>query len=361
MRVALVDLKAQYFSIRDEIDEVVARVHSKGLYVMGPEVEAFEEEWARYCGSVYGVAVSSGTDALYLTLKYFREVEGGTIANVPAFTFIATAEAAVRAGMSLRLVDVDSEGCMLPGPPPSVRSIDIPVNMYGRLAPIVTDRLVTDRLVVEDAAQSHGLQARGDASCYSFYPTKNLGAHGQAGAVVTSSLLLRDYIRSMRNHGESNKRFVHDRLSGNYRMDELQAAILRVKLKYLDRWNARRRQIAQLYVRLLSDDAIAQVVQMPSLLGEHVFHMFVVRVAERGSLTTFLEFKGIQTAVRYPVPLHLQPCLAGHVFYTQDAFPGAKKLAERNVSLPIYPEMSDDQVEYVATQVREWVLFGSGA
>ncbi len=355
IKVPLVDLLAQYLSIKEEVDSAVARVQERGLYVMGQEVEAFEEEWARYCGAKFCVAVSSGTDALYLSLKAREIFPWKPRAWIPTRTFIATAEAAVRAGYQLLVCDQWPR----PREVGLYRSNDvlIPVHLYGRRVEYPDGRSVEfpggfiD--ILHDAAQAHGAITLGEhemGACYSFYPTKNLGAHGQAGAVVTNDPALAAKLRMMRSHGEGAVRFKHEVLSGNYRMDELQAAILRAKLPHLNAWNQRRRAIAQTYLSLLG--GISELT-LPPFGPSDVFHIFAVETPYRDSLAIFLKEQGIQTSVRYPYCIHQQPALQGLLEVVGD-MGAAEAWARTNLSLPMYPELSDDQVEYVAGKVHEW-------
>lgn len=351
MKVPLLDLKAQYLSIKDEIDAAVARVHEKGNYVMGEEVEAFEEEWARFCGAKYCVGVSSGTDAIYLAALAVSLVDGvpKQVLTTP-FTFFATAQAIIQAGLQPQFVDVGEDGNIdlpegaLPG------DLVVPVHLYGSPAWVKA----RGGAIIEDAAQAHGVpfntQAR--AACFSFYPSKNLGAMGQAGAVVTSDPEIADLVRLFRTYGEK-ERFVHYFPSGNHRLDEVQAVVLRAKLPHLKGWTENRRTVARLYRFRLS--GLPHIV-LPDGNPYHVYHIFAIRVTDprgRDSLARFLAENSIQTAVRYPLPLHLQPALA-YLGYKAGDFPNAEMWARENLSLPIWPEMPLDAVEYVCEEVKEW-------
>jgi len=341
MNIPLVDLKAQYQSIKPEVDLAISRVLSKGNYVMGEEVEAFEEGWAEYCKAKYCVGVSSGTDALYLTLKAIG-VSGEKVITTP-FTFFATSQAIIASGNFPMFIDVDETGNL---PPVDFKDwAAIPVHLYGRPGVWRGSR------IIEDSAQAHGLPLSGLAACFSFYPTKNLGAMGQAGAVVTNDFILTQEIRRLRTYGEMG-RFIHYRLTGNHRMDELQAAILRVKLPYLRSWNERRRIIAWMYYRRLEETS--GVIGLPEDSLGYVCHIFAIRTRDRGSLASYLKGEGIQTSVRYPVPMHLQPALK-YLGYKKGDFPQAEAWAKENLSLPIYPELKEDQIEYVCDKIKEWV------
>lgn len=359
INIPLLDLKAQYLSIREEIDQAIARVHEKGNYVMGDEVKAFEEEWAKFCGAKYAVGVSSGTDALYLALLALREImeswkvgENSPDVLIPAFTFPGVLEPVFRANFFPRLADVDEETACLPWQDFGDK-VAMPTALYGQAG------VWKGKLVIEDLAQAHGcLFSRNTRmACHSFYPSKNLGAYGQAGAVVTNDLYLADLIQELRTYGE-RERFIYHTLSGNYRMDELQAAVLRAKLPHLRDWNEGRWRVARAYnFRLagLPGIVIPGVVKQP-VAQPSVYHIYAVRVTDprgRDSLARFLVENGIQTAVRYPMPLHLQPALA-HLGYKKGDFPNAEAWARTNLSLPIWPEMSLEMVEEVAQKVKEW-------
>ena len=347
MLVSLIDLAAQYQSLKPEIDEAVARVLSKGQYVNGEEVEKFESEWAEYCKAKYAVAVSSGTDALYLAARVYATWQTNTW-TTPR-TFIGTVEPLIR---NQKYHQYNPVLILSDDSPPAKNKeslVYVPVHLYGYPTPIPKKR---DYKVIEDSAQAHGQPLRGDAACFSYYPTKNLGAVGQGGSVVSNDKDFIDAVRILRSHGETGGRFRHQYLSGNYRMDELQAAILRAKLPHLDAWNKRRREIAKLYCQHLAG---VEGIALPKDHLEHVFHIFAIETPKRDSLAAFLKEHGVQTAVRYPIPLHLQPALA-HLGYKKGDFPDAERWADETLSLPIYPEISDDQVEYVIEQIREWAL-----
>lgn len=362
MKVPLLDLQAQLACVRGEIDEAIVRVIERGNFIMGEEVEAWESEWAAFCGAKYAVGVSSGTDALYLVLKALDAMDRargidnvGWVATTP-FTFFATTQAIVHAGLRPFFVDVEPDGNIdLSKVSTGKFDLALPVHLYGRPAPIPENQ---PRPIIEDAAQAHGLPLRGMAACHSFYPSKNLGAYGQAGAVVTNDEDLAKRVRGLRVYGEG-KRFVHYALTGNHRMDELQAAILRAKLPHLNRWNSARRAVAALYTHLLND--VAGIVVPPDH-PQHVYHIMAIRVTDprgRDALARFLAERGVETAVRYPVPLHLQPALSLWG-YQQGDFPNAERWAREVLTLPIYPEMRGEMVEYVAQGVRRWLRSRTG-
>ena len=342
MNISLADLKSQHLSLEPLIYEAISRVLHSGSYVMGPEVEAFEEEWAEYCGARYCIGVSSGTDALYLALIAYKGENLPKQVITTPLTFFATTQAIIQAGMTPRFIDVDSTGNL-----PDIKSelyLILPVHLYGRPGNWTGDN------VIEDAAQAHGVKLKGKVMCTSFYPTKNLGAYGQAGAVVTNDERLAKSVRVMSTFCV-RERFVDYGLTGYFRMEELQAAILRVKLPYLDMWNNLRREIARKYrERLLS---LKDLIQLPEDHPQHVYHIYAIRCKRRDELAAFLNQHGIQTAVRYPVPMHLQPALR-YLGHHKGDFPQAEAWAKENLSLPMYPEMNQEQVEYVCEKVHEW-------
>jgi len=337
----------------------VERVASEGQFTLGEEVEAFEVEFASYCGAEHAVGVSSGTEALALCLRALGVGTGDEVI-VPANSFIATAEAVVLAGATPRLVDVDP-GSHTVTAEIVERNISsrtrcvIPVHLYGRtvdLDPIMGVARDNGLVVIEDACQAHGavyggrrVGTIGDAGCFSFYPAKNLGAWGDGGAVVTSDEALASRVRLLRSHGEATKH--NHQVSGTTaRLDALQAAILRVKLRHLDRWNARRKHIAEKLTQAL-DGSIVTPPQPCSGSLDHVFHLYVVGCDERSAVRRLLDDQGISTGIHYPVPIHLQKAFA-HLGMTQGSLPVAERLATRVLSLPIFPAMDDAAVDRVA-------------
>ncbi len=344
----------------EELLETVRRVAWSARFTLGPEVEAFELEYADYCGVSHAVGVSSGTDALALTLRAL-EIGPGDEVLVPANSFIATAEAVSLVGAVPRFLDVDRQTGLITaeGTEPAIgrhtRCV-IAVHLYGRTAeldPIVA--LARDRglAVIEDACQAHGASIAGrrvgtlgHAGCFSFYPAKNLGAWGDAGAVVTSDVQLADRVRLMRAHGE-RVRYRHELVGTTARLDALQAAILRVKLRRLDAWNDCRRRAGAALTAALRDAPVIPPVA-PSPGGDHVFHQFVVESQDRGALRAHLAARGISTAVHYPVPTHQTPAYADVV---SARLPVAEGLAGRILSLPIYPAMTDEEIDRVAEAV----------
>lgn len=368
MFVPLTDLRVQYLSIKGEIDAAVARVLAKGSYVMGEEVEAFEAEWAAFCQAKHCIGVSSGTDALrlvFLALKALRIRDPSrTLVTTTPRTFFATAEAPRMAGFEKvafvdsgadllheKILDVEREGST---PTPWRERVHIAVHLYGasELAVQPQPYVRSKALVIEDSSHAHGLPLRGFAACFSHYPTKNLGANGQAGSIVTNDDELARALRQLRVHGEAGgRRFFHEQVGGgNARLDEMQAAILRAKLPHLPAWNKRRQKIARRYTEELSP---CKPVLPPIDVPSHAYHIYAIGITggRRGSLRNFLDEK-VQTAVRYPYPLHRLPPFFGARCLTD--MEGAERWAQEALSLPIYPEMTDDQVTYVIEQVIAW-------
>ncbi|HTW43630.1 MAG TPA: DegT/DnrJ/EryC1/StrS family aminotransferase [Solirubrobacteraceae bacterium] len=350
-------------ALLEELLETVARVAGKAAFTLGPEVEAFEAEYADYCGTAHAIGVSSGTEALALTLRAL-EIGPGDEVLVPANSFIATAEAVSLAGASPRFLDVDERTALIT--PEAVREAVgprtrcvIPVHLYGRtaeLAAIVAVARDHGLSVIEDACQAHGalLGARragaiGDAGCFSFYPAKNLGAWGDGGAVVTSDERLAERVRLLRAHGERT-RYHHELIGTTARLDALQAAILRVKLRRLEDWNAGRRRVGAALADALSDCPV-ELFAPPAQGGDHVFHQFVVCSDERERLREHLAAAGIATAIHYPVPIHRTAAYAP-AGTQAPSLPVAESLAQRIVSLPMHPAMSEAEVAQVAGAVR---------
>lgn len=352
--VGLVDLAAQYRSIKPEIDAAVARVLESGSYVTGKEVEAFEQEFAALCNADYCAGVSSGTDAIYLALRAHDVVypDSPVRTYVPSFTFIATASAVLAAGRKLVLCDVYQGSAMLKlGERDPRGGIALPVGIFGQRTGIRYTHVRT----IADYAQAHGAPlADNICAAYSFYPTKNLGAIGQAGAVVSDDAEIIQIVKQLRNHGERESiRFEHTFLSGNHRMDELQAAILRAKLPRLKSWNTRRREIASLYHRGFSLLETQDLVELPHF-NESEWHIYPMRVDNRLAFAEHLRKRGIQTSVRYPVPLHKQPALWDRFEVAEGGYPNSEAWATTSIDLPIHEMMSDEDVECVIERVKEF-------
>ena len=369
MPIPLTDLTAQYRSIKDEIDAAVGRTLESGSFILGGEVEAFEREIAEYCGTAHGVGVASGTDALHLALLACGIGEGDEVLTTP-FTFIATAESIHKCGATPVFVDIEPDTCNMDLDQMQLRLTSrtrgiVPVHLYGHPLDMtrVMDFATAHGLkVVEDCAQALGAtwQGRkvgsfGDAGCLSFFPSKVLGAYGDGGLVVTNDTAIAEHVRVLRSHG-SRKRYFHDMPGFNSRLDSLQAAVLRVKLRHLDSWLERRRELAKAYATQLRD------VRGISLLTEragaaHVFNYYAIRVVggvqTRDALAAHLKSLGIATAVYYPKSLHLQPVYAA-LGYKAGDFPVSEAAQEEILSLPMYPELTDAQVKEVVDAIRSW-------
>jgi dTDP-4-amino-4,6-dideoxygalactose transaminase len=363
MRIPLVELAGQYRMLRDEILPAMDGVMSEAQFILGEDVTRFEEEFAAYCGAKYCVGVASGLDALQLALRAVGVGPGDEVITA-ANTFIASALAVTHTGATPVLADVREDDFNL-DPEAVERAITprtkaiLPVHLYGQPARMDEIRDVARRhglKVVEDACQAHGARygaaragAMGDAGCFSFYPGKNLGGYGDGGAVVTDDPKVAERLRLDRNYG-SRIKYVHDSAGFNSRLDTLQAAVLRIKLRRLDGWNARRRALAALYRELLADADVLLPAEMRGV--EHVYHLFVIRHPERDRLLADLHARGIGAGVHYPIPIHEQAPYAGIRTVPDDA-PVSTMLARQILSLPLYPEMTEAQVAEVADAVRE--------
>jgi dTDP-4-amino-4,6-dideoxygalactose transaminase len=359
--IPFLDLKAQYETLRSELEAAALDVLRSGAYVLGPCVDAFESDFAAYCGTRHAVAVNSGTSALQVALLAAGVQPGDEVITVP-MTFVATVAAVCYVNAKPVFVDIDEETWTM-DPALLQRAITsrtkaiVPVHLHGRLADMtaIVDIARRNRLVViEDAAQAHGAicddrsaGSFGDIGCFSFYPGKNLGACGEGGAIVTDRDDLANYARRLRDWGQAGK-YNHEIPGFNYRMDAIQGAILGVKLRYLPRWVARRRAIAARYDERLSRAGIA--TPRPASGIEHAYHVYAIRVADRSALQRSLNAAGIATGMHYPRPVHLQPAYQGLGYRIGD-FPVSERLADDILSLPIYPEMTDQQVDRVCNAI----------
>lgn len=363
--IPLVDLKAQYRSMKVEIDAAVGAVFENGLFILGPEVEAFEREFGGYCRTVHAVGVNSGTSALHLALLAAGVGEGDEVITA-AFTFVATVAGIEYTGARAVLVDVA----------PSTLTIDpslieaaitektkaiIPVHLYGQPAdmdPILEIARAHSLVVVEDAAQAHGAEYKhrrtgsiGDLGCFSFYPGKNLGGAGDGGAVTTDDNQYAQTLHLLRDWGAEQK-YLHVVKGFNFRLDEIQAAILRVKLRRLEDWTELRRRHARAYSRLLSGTGVQAPVEASDV--RHVYNLYSVRTRERDRVRSELHAVGIQAGIHYPIPVHLQPAYA-NLDYRRGDFPVSERAADEVLSLPLYPEMTSGAIERVARGVARSV------
>jgi dTDP-4-amino-4,6-dideoxygalactose transaminase len=369
MEVPFLDLARQHRRLRAEMGVALTRALDSGRYILGDELAAFEREFAAYCGARHAVGVGSGTDALHLALRACGVRPGDHVITVPNIA-VPTICAIVEAGALPVFVDIDPRTFTLDPeklraylaaqPLPSRPRAVIPVHLYGHPADMQTITSICaeyDLKVIEDAAQAHGAEYAGrhvgglaDASCWSFYPTKNLGAYGDAGMVTTDDAHVADRVRMLRNYGEEAK-YVNRTPGVNSRLDEIQAAALRVKLRHLDEWVAARRRLAALYDKLLAG---APVI-VPSEVGpaRHCYHLYVIRSTRRDALQRHLRERGVTTSVHYPVPAHRQPAYR-HLEYAEGDFPCAEWACRQVLSLPLYPELSEEELHHVASAISSF-------
>jgi len=357
------DLQREYIRLRSQIDAAIDRVLRRGWFVLGEEVEAFEAEWAAYCGTAHAVGVGNGTDALHLALRA-AGIGPGDEVIIPALTATFTALAVSLSGATPVVADVDPERYTLDprtfeaALTPRTAAV-IPVHLYGCPADMEAILEIARRhglFVLEDAAQAHGARYRGtrvgalaDAAAFSFYPSKNLGAYGDAGAVTTNDAALAEKVRMLR-HGGQRTTYEHEVLGVNSRLDEIQAAILRAKLPHLDAWNRRRRSLAARYdTRLPAGGELTRPAAPEE--AEHVYHQYVIRTSVRDALRGYLDGAGVSTSVHYPRPVHQQPAYAGPGA-TPGSCPVAEGVVNEILSLPIFPQLSAREVEQVCSLVR---------
>ena len=364
MNVRFVDLKTQHCELGDELRGAFARILGEASFVAGPETEAFEEAFANYLGCPHAVTVSSGTAALHLALLGLGVGPGDEVITTP-HTFIATAEAVTAVGARPVFVDVDPVSYTLDPNQvearitPHTKAI-LPVHLYGQPAdiePLLSIARARRLALVEDACQAHGAEYRGrkagtlgDAGCFSFFPSKNLGCCGEGGAVVTNNASLAERIRLLRAHG-SRRKYEHRFPGFNFRMEALQGSILSAKLKHLDRWNERRRALASQYNRRLAEAGVILPIEMP--YARHVYHLYVIQSPERDALRGHLAACGIETGLHYPVPIHLQEAYRG-LGYQEGDFPVTESITRHILSLPMFPEMTLEAVDYVASAVDDF-------
>ncbi|MCK4393969.1 DegT/DnrJ/EryC1/StrS family aminotransferase [Candidatus Bipolaricaulota bacterium] len=362
MNIPFVDLKAQYRSIKSEIDDAIQRILDTTAFIGGQAVKDFEGDFSSFCTANQCVGVASGTDALFLALQALDVGEGDEVI-VPANSFIATSEVVTAVGAKVVFVDVDEHSYNI-----DVSKIEdkitartraiIPVHLYGQPADMDPINEIAQRhnlKVIEDSAQAHGAEYKGrrtgtlgDVACFSFYPGKNLGAYGDAGAVVTNDKEMADKIRMMANHGRL-KKYDHLFEGVNSRLDGIQAAILDVKLKHLEDWTAARRNVAAVYNDLLSNlERI--VLPKEEAYAKHVYHLYVIQVAQRDSVREFLKDEGISTGIHYPTPLPLLKAY-DYLGHKPGDFPVAERLAKEGLSLPMYPELTEEQIAFVTDTI----------
>lgn len=363
--IPLVDLRAQYAAIQPAIDAAIQDVVSNTSFIMGPAVRRFEEAFAHFCGVQECVGVSNGTAALELVLRAL-EIGPGDEVITPSHTFIATAEAISNVGATPRFVDIDpatytmDTAATAAALTPATRAL-LPVHIYGQPADMTALNALAAAhhlVVIEDAAQAHGATWQGaragslaTAACFSFYPGKNLGAYGDAGAVTTNDPALAERVRLLRNHGRRSK-YIHDIVGTNERIDTLQAAILEAKLPYLAEWTAARQRLAARYNALLADCEVVLPHVAPDATS--AWHLYVIRTPQRDALLSYLQEQGIGAGIHYPVPLHLQPAYAA-LGYRPGDLPVTETVADSCLSLPLYPEMTANQQEYIAEAIHSFL------
>ncbi len=361
--VPLLDLKAQYSTIRPEICQAIEGVLASQHFILGPEVEALEQEIAAFCNVRFAVGVSSGTDALLASLMVIGAGPGDEVVTT-AYSFFATAGVIARLGARPVFTDIDPKtfncDASAIGKKITARTkAIIPVHLFGQMAEIdaVTEMAKSRGIcVIEDAAQAIGATSNGkvagtvgDIGCFSFFPSKNLGAYGDGGMVITNEPRLAEALRVIRVHGGKPK-YHHHVVGGNFRLDAVQAAVLRVKLKYLTKWSEMRRVNASRYRQLFQEMALSGRVSLPDDSPGHIYNQFVVRAPDRDRLRGFLRERGVETEIYYPIPLHLQDCFAELGYRIAD-FPQAESAARDSLALPIYPELSAEQQRYVVEQI----------
>jgi len=386
MDIPMLDLKAQYESIKDEVNQKVLDTLSSQRFILGPEVEALEQELAEYSGTEFACGVSSGSDALIIALMTLGIGQGDSVVTTP-FTFFATAGAIVRVGATPVFCDIQEETFNID--PDSLREVlhsrfrdgdqnlkaVIPIHLYGQCVDMTGILELAEKYnlyVVEDAAQAVGAEypakegvkracAMGHLGILSFFPSKNLGGFGDGGMVLTSDEELGRRLKLLRTHGSKNKYF-YDTIGGNFRLDALQAAILRVKLKHLNGWHEARMQNALYYDQKFIESGLVEngSVKIPATVytdsnvrNYHIYNQYVIRANKRNELQEFLKSKGVPTAIYYPLPLHLQECFS-NLGYKKGDFPVSEKAADEVLALPIYPELSRDQQDYIVSTVQEF-------
>jgi dTDP-4-amino-4,6-dideoxygalactose transaminase len=367
-KVPLLDLKAQYAPLQKDVIAAVTRVCDAQRFILGPEVEAFEREIEAFLRVPHAVGVSSGTDALLAALMALGVTTGDEVVTTP-FSFFATAGSIARLGARPVFVDIDPntyniDPARIGAAATSRTKAILPVHLFGQaadMAPILEVAAKAAIPVIEDAAQAIGVEYRhqpvgglGAIGCFSFFPSKNLGAFGDGGLVTTRDEQIAKRVRAIRQHGGEVK-YHHDLVGGNFRLDALQAAVLRVKLPHLTGWTAGRQRNAQRYAALFDRAGLTGIVTLPAKSADssHIYNQFVIRVPERDRLREHLQANGVGTEVYYPVPLHLQPCFR-ELGYPQGAFPAAEAVARETLALPIYGELTEEQQAWVVESIRNF-------
>lgn len=364
MNIQMVDLKRQYQKIKPEIDSAIHEVLDSTQFILGKKVQEFENNAANYLGVKYAVGVANGTDALQIALMALGIGVGDEVITTP-FTFVATTETIVMLGAKPVYVDIDPISYNI-NPSKIKEKITsktkaiLPVHLYGN--PVEMDEILSiakeyNLYVIEDSAQAFGSEYKGkkvcsfgDVACISFFPSKNLGCYGDGGMVVTNSEEIHEKVRMIASHG-SKVRYIHEVLGMNSRLDAIQAAILNIKLRYIDEWNDKRAKFAELYSQRLA--SIPQVkTPTKEEYAKHIFHQYTIRVEKRDELQKFLTTKNIPTAIHYPIPLHMQPAFRG--FAAEGSLPEAEKAAKEVISLPMHPDLLEEEIEYITNSIKEF-------
>ncbi|MBS3101593.1 DegT/DnrJ/EryC1/StrS family aminotransferase [Candidatus Woesearchaeota archaeon] len=362
--IKFVDLKAQYNSIKEDINKALQQVLDSSQFVLGGQVKNFENEFADFCNAKYAVGVNSGTSALHLALLAKGIGKNDEVITTPN-TFIATCAAISYTGATPRLVDIEPDTYNMD--PKKLESAItqktkavIPVHLYGQPAEmneIIKIAQKHNLEIIEDACQAHGAEHHGKkvpvsgTACFSFYPGKNLGAYGEGGMIVSNDKKFDEKLRAYRDHGQTKKN-VHKYIGYNYRLEEIQAAVLRVKLRHLAKWTEMRRKNALLYNEMLKGCDIATPVEKK--YNKHVYHLYVIRAKNRQKLAEYLNLKEIQTGVHYPTPIHLQEAYS-NLGYKKGSFPIAEQYADEILSLPMFPELTEEQISYVSKSIKDFL------
>lgn len=365
MDIPLLDLKTQYHNIKSEIDKAIESVLDSGQFILGPQVKRLEESIAAYIKASYAIGVGNGTDALVIALRACGIGPGHEVITAP-FTFFASAESVSAVGAKPVFVDIDPktfniDAAKIEKAITSKTRAIIAVHLFGQTADMESIMDIAkkhDLLVIEDACQAMGAEymgkkagSLGHVACFSFFPTKNLGTYGDGGIIVTSDAQIEQKARMLRAHG-STKKYYHEMIGYNSRLDELHAAILNVKLKYLDQWNEKRRRNAAIYDKLLKECGVVTPYVAP--YAKHIYHQYVIQVERRDELAATLKAKGIASAVYYPLPLHLQKAYKD-LGYREGDMPYAEAACKKVLALPMYPELEPEQIEYVAEAIKDFV------
>jgi len=360
--VSFVGLKREYAEINEEITQAIQRTLKSGWFILGEEIERFEEEFTNYIGAKYGVSMNSGSDALFFALKVLGIGKGDEVITV-SHTFISTVDAIVRNGAKPVFIDIEPETYCI-----DVTKIEekitgrtkaiLPVHLYGHPANMDEIVKISQKYhlsIIEDACQAHGTEYKGkkvggigDIGCFSFYPTKNMGAYGDAGMIITNNEELADKLKMMRNYG-SSKKYYHEFVGANSRLDEIQAAVLRVKLKYLDEWNEKRRRIAELYNQFF--DGSKTVTPVEKKYAKHVYYLYIVRCKKRDKLQKYLLNKGIQTMIHYPIPVHMQKAYLKLGYKIN--LPVTERTSTEILSLPLHPWLNKKEVSLISGEIKK--------